>query len=240
MIGGSFTERLGTAKVLSGTLVVWGVLILAASVSHGRLSFGAALVGIVTIGGLVDVVANVAATAALAGRPGALVRFHAFFNVAGALGAAAAGALIANHISWQWTWTALGVVAIVIALFTWRAPLPAGEAGENIPLTAAISFIRRERLVIIALAFAFAAMVENGTAMWGVLLLRTKLSSGLLVGATSAVAGFVIGAGARAIFGPLAGRRGAVAGVVMERRRRRLVWSCWPSRISLGSRVQVS
>ena len=215
VVGGALTERHGTAHILAATLAVWGALIFVAGFAHTALTFGLALVVIVTIGGLLDVVMNVAATAALADRPGSLVRFHAFFNAAAALGAAATGALIANHRSWRWTWSADGIVAVVLALITVRAALPAGGAGERLPLHGALTFLRREGLVLLAVAFAFAAMVENGTELWGVLLLRTRLASGLLVGATSAVAGYAIAATARVFIGPVAGRRGAARGVVL-------------------------
>ncbi len=215
VVGGALTERHGTARVLAATLAAWGVLIFAAGFAHTAWTFGAILVVIVTVGGLLDVVMNVAATAALADRPGSLVRFHAFFNGAAALGAAATGALIANHRSWRWTWGADGILAVVVALVAIRAELPAGGAGERLPLHGALTFLRREGLVLLAVAFAFAAMVENGTELWGVLLLRTRLASGLLVGATSAVAGYAIAASARVFIGPIAGRRGAARGVVV-------------------------
>lgn len=214
-VGGTLTERHGTARILGGTLACWAALIIAAGFARNAVVFSVLLVVIVTVGGLFDVVMNVAATAALADRPGALVRFHAFFNTAAALGAAATGTLIANHLSWRWTWTADGLVALVVAALAARATLPAGGAGEHLPLTGALRFLRREGLILIAISFAFAAMVESGTELWGVLLLRTRLSSGLLVGATSAVAGYAIAAVARVVIGPIAGRRGAGRGVVL-------------------------
>jgi len=215
IVGGALTERHGTARLLSATIATWAVLIIAAGFAHTALEFSVLLVAIVTVGGLFDVVMNVAATAALAERPGALVRFHGFFNIAAAMGAAATGALIANHLSWRWTWTVDGVIGLVIAAIVVRAPIPAAGAGERVPLTGALTFLRREGLVLIAIAFAFAAMVENGTELWGVLLLRTRLQSGLVVGATSAVAGYAIAATARVLVGPSAGRRGAARGVFL-------------------------
>jgi len=215
IVGGALTERRGTAHVLAVTIAVWGALIIAASFARNGVAFALALIAIVTIGGLLDVVMNVAATAALADRPGSLVRFHAFFNGSAAVGAAATGALLANHLSWRWTWTVDGVVALVVAGLASRASLPASGAGEHVPLTNALTFLRREGLILIAVAFALAAIVENGTELWGVLLLRTRLSSGLLVGATSAVAGYAIAATARVVIGPIAGRRGASRGVIL-------------------------
>ncbi len=213
-VGGVLTERRGTAHVLAGALAVWGSLIFVATFVHGALLFGVLLVAIVTVGGLYDVVINVAATAALADRPGALVRFHAFFNGAAAAGAAITATLISKGFSWRGTWSIIGVLAWIVAALCVRATLPAGDAGERLPLTGAISLLRRERLVLIAVAFAAAAMVENGTELWGVVLLRTHLPRGLLVGGTSAVAGYLVAAAARVFIGPVAGRRSAAHGVV--------------------------
>jgi MFS family permease len=215
IVGGALTERHGTSRLLGATLATWGAVIFLAAFARTKVTFAIVLLAIVTIGGLLDVVMNVAATAALAERPGSLVRFHALFNGAAGIGAAVTGTLIAGHRSWRWSWAVDGCIAIVVAAFAARAVLPAAGAGERLPLHAALTFLRREGLVLIAVAFAFAAMVENGTELWGVLLLRTRLTSGLLVGATSAVAGYAIAAGARVFIGPVAGRRGAATGVVL-------------------------
>lgn len=215
IVGGVLTERRGTAQVLAWTLAVWGSLTIAASLTHRAVAFSALLIALITVGGLLDVVMNVAATAGLAHRPGALVRFHAFFNGAAALGAATTGLLLAHRLSWRWTWTGVGIGAWLIAAWTVRADLPAGGAGEQVRFRSALSLLRRERLVLIAVAFALAAMVENGTELWGVLLLRTQLPSGLVVGASSAVVGYAIAAAARVLLGPLAGRRGPARGVML-------------------------
>jgi MFS family permease len=211
--GGALTERRGTAHVLAATLAAWGSLLVGGAFVRGVLAFGAVLVGIVTVGGSLDVVMNVAATAGLADRPGALVRFHAWFNAAAAAGAAATGILVANHMSWRWTWTAVGASAWMLAFLVSRATLPAGGSGERLPFTGALAVLRREGLVLVGVAFAVGAVVENGTELWGVLFLRTHLPSGLVVGATSAVVAYSIAAAARVLFGPIAGRHGAARGV---------------------------
>ena len=78
-IAGSLTERWGTSTALNYGLVVWAVLlVVGALVPEGGLAI--VLVATVAAGGAVDVVMNVAATAAFADEPGRLVRFHGFFN----------------------------------------------------------------------------------------------------------------------------------------------------------------
>ena len=217
-VGGALTERFGTGRVLSASLAIWGALLLAgAAVANVAVpwGFGAALVVAVAVGGVVDVVMNVAAVAALADEPGALVRFHARFNIGAALGALATGALLGVDVTWRWAWAGVGVVALGLALWCGRADLPAGERGDHVPLLDTLPLLRRERLVLVAVAFAVGGMVEGGIELWGVLFLRTFLESGLPVAVASAVGGYSVAAIARVAFGPAAGRRGAQRGVTI-------------------------
>ena len=213
--GGALTERRGTARVLGVTLVVWAALIAVMAAARSRPALGAALVGVVTVGGMVDVAMNVAATAALAATPGRLVRFHGRFNLGAAGGAALTGTLIGTHHGWRWPWVGVAVVAALLGLVCLRAPLPAGEAGERSGLRATVATLRRERLVLVEVAFAVGAMVEGGIELWGVLYMRTRLASGLLVGAGGAVAAYLLAASARLALGPRVGRSGPVRGVAV-------------------------
>lgn len=217
-VGGALTERFGTGRVLSASLAVWGVLLLAgAAVADVAVpwGFGAALVLAVAVGGVVDVVMNVAAVAALADQPGALVRFHARFNAGAAVGALVTGLLLGADVTWRWAWAVIGVVAFFLAAWCARSPLPGGERGSHVPLLDTIPLLRRERLVLVAVAFAVGGMVEGGIELWGVLFLRTFLDSGLPVAVGSAVGAYTVAALARIAFGPAAGRRGAARGVTI-------------------------
>jgi len=215
VMGGALAERHGTGRVLTGALVVWAALLVGAALAHHRLVLGVFIVATFAVGGLVDTVMNVAATAALAATPGALVRFHALFNVGGAIGAGGTGLLIANGVSWRWWWGAVALAALVIAWACHRATLPAGEPGEEAPLGAAFKLLRAQHLVLVAVAFAVGAMVEGGIDLWGVLFLRTRLPSGLRIAVTSAVIAYLVAATARVFLGPVAGRRGAARGVAL-------------------------
>lgn len=212
-VGGAMAERRGTGPVLAAALATWGLVLLVAAAWHPAVVFAVLLVLAVGLGGVVDVVMNVAATAALADRPGTFVRFHALFNAGAAAGAAATGVLLASGASWQWAWLVVGLVALAVAARLRTAELPAGEAGEHVPITGAVSVLRREGLVLVATAFAVSSLVEGGVELWGVLFLRTTLPSGLAVSAISAVAAYSVAATARLLLGPLAGRRGPVRGV---------------------------
>ena len=217
-VGGALTERFGTGRVLSTSLGAWGVLlVVGGAVAHLAVpwGFGAALVLAVAVGGVVDVVMNVAAVAALADRPGALVRFHARFNLGAAAGALVTGLLLGADITWRWAWVVVGVVALGLAGWCARTELPAGERGGHVPLLDTIPLLRRERLVLVAVAFAVGGMVEGGIELWGVLFLRTFLDSGLPVAVGSAVGGYTVAALARLAFGPAAGRRGPSRGVTI-------------------------
>ena len=217
-VGGALTERFGTGRVLSLSLALWGGLLLTgAAVAELAVpwGFGATLVLAIAVGGVVDVVMNVAAVAALADRPGELVRFHARFNAGAAAGALVTGLLIGAAISWRWAWAVVGIVALALAAWCARATLPAGERGGHVPLLDTVPLLRRERLVLVALAFAIGGMVEGGIELWGVLFLRTFLDSGLPVAVGSAVGGYLVAMAARIVFGRAAGRRGAARGVTI-------------------------
>ena len=214
-VGGALAERLGTGPVLVVALAAWGALVLGDAAVRRPAVLGALVVATVAVGGLVDVVMNVAATAGLGDAPGAFVRFHARFNAGAAVGAAACGILSAHGDTWRWAWGAVGAAALVLAVACARTTLPAGQAGERVPLTGALALLRRERLVVLAAAFAVGAMVEGGVDLWGVLFLRDRFASGLRVGASSIVVAYLIAAAARVLLGPVAARRGAARGVTL-------------------------
>jgi len=212
-VGGALAERRGTAPVLSAALAAWAGLLVASALARAPGLLTAALVLTVVAGGLVDVAMNVAATAALAGSPGELVRFHARFNAGAAIGAGAMGVLLASGASWRWGWLAAGTGAAALVAVCGRATLPASGPGEPIRFLDTVGVLRREALVLVAIAFGAGAMVEGGVDLWGVLYLRTHLSAGLAIGATSAVVGYLIATVTRVVLGPAAGRRGPGAGV---------------------------
>lgn len=210
---GALVERWGTALALATSLGAWAVAVLASAAIGEGWAFGVLLVFTLTVGGAVDVAMNVAAVAALASRPGRLVRFHGLFNAGAAAGATAAGLLLHAGLSWRWAWVAVALAALALAVATRRAPLPAGEAGPSLPLAAAFKAVRGEGLLMLAFALATAAMVEGGIETWGVLYLRRALGSGVVLGAGASVAGYLVAATARLVLGPLAGSRGARRGV---------------------------
>jgi MFS family permease len=214
-LGGAIAERYGTGRVLAAAILTWAAMLLVTTVVHHPFALGVCIVLTFSAGGAVDTVMNVAATAALAGRPGSLVRFHALFNGGGAIGALGTGLLIVNDASWRWWWAFVAVVGFGVAVYCARSVLPAGEPGEHAPLGGALRLLRREHLVLVAVAFAVGAMVEGGIDLWGVLFLRQRFPAGLGVAVTSAVIAYVIATTARVAFGPSAGRRGAARGVAI-------------------------
>lgn len=213
--GGVLTERWGGRRLLSTTLAVWALTVAATAVVPGRWALAATLGAGLMAGGLLDVAMNVVATAAFANRPGGLVRFHGLFNVGAAFGAALTGLAIAGHHGWRLVWLAVAPLDLGIAWLAQRSDIPVAAAGGRLPLTRAISVLREERLVPLATVFALGAMVEGGIELWGVLYLRTRLASGLLVGASGAVAGYLVAASTRFIAGPRAGAAGAPFGIAL-------------------------
>jgi MFS family permease len=214
-VGGMLAERRGTAQVLALALTAWGTLLLLGAFAARPLLIAVVIVGIGATAGLIDVVMNVAATAAFSDRPGGLVRFHGLFNIGAAIGAATMGLLLASGHTWRAAWFAVGAISWAVAAVVARARLPAGDAGERMSLTGAFTVLRREHLVLIAAAFAVGAMVESGIELWGVLFMRVHLPRGLAVGATSAAIAYAVGAITRIVLGPIAGRRGPTSGVAI-------------------------
>lgn len=214
-LGGALAERRGTSAALRLTLGWWAVALGAGAVAPGPWGVALGVTAALSGSGAVDVVANVGATAALADRPGKLVRLHALFNVGGALGAVLAAVLLglSGTVGWRFAWAAAALVVLVLMVSTRGVDLPAGHPGEKVPLSEGMRTLRRERLVPVAVAFALGATVEGGINTWGVLQLRGQLDAGLLVGAGGAVLGFLIAVLARL----------SVSGVQTDRGARRVI-----------------
>lgn len=217
VVAGSLAERWGTSTLLRRSLAGWALLVVAtaAVAGAGRVPLVVGIVAILSVGGAVDVAANVAATAALADRPGHLVRFHATFNLGAACGAAAAGLLLRLGLDWRVVIVAPLAVAAVALVLARGVELPAGGAGEELGPVDSLRAVRRAGLVALALVFAGGAMVEGGIDTWGVVVLREQLGVGVVVGAGAYVVGQLVAMASRASLGPLAGSLGAVRGVAV-------------------------
>lgn len=198
-VGGAVAERLGTTSALRLTLTAWAAALCCGSVLPAPWGVTLGVVVVLSTGGAVDVVANVAATAGLAGRPGRLVRLHAVFNVGGAAGTVLVGVVLAvvGTFGWRVAWVVTAGLVVVILVYTGGVDLPAGRVGRKVPLSDGVRTLRREGLIPIAVAFALAAVVEGGIATWGVLQLRGQLDASLLVGAGGAFLGYLVAAASR-------------------------------------------
>ena len=214
-VGGTLCERFGTSRVLGTAIATLAVLLLFGAAVRTPFIMELAIAMMFLNAGLVDVAMNIAGAVALADRPGKLVALHARFNAGAAAGAALAGALLAARISWRWTWVGVAGAAVAFVIPVWRESLSGGVPGESKSLLASVTFLRKERLLLLAATFALAAMVEGGIDLWGVLFLRTQLAAGLLVGAGGAVLGYSVAALARSLLGPRVGQRGPARGVVI-------------------------
>ena len=147
-----------------------------------RSRSGIVLVLLIASGGFLDVVMNVAATAALADTPGRTrevprpvqlrrrCRGGRHRRLAGTAARRGGGS---GRRSPRWRCSSRCRPAVMTCRRATRA-----SARR---LTSAFSLIRRERLLLIAAAFAVGAMVEGGVELWGVLFLRTYLTSGVAV-----------------------------------------------------------
>lgn len=218
-IGGTLAERHGTRAALSSCLLAWAVTLAVLSLVHPRAAFIAVFVVSVAIGGGVDVVMNVAASAAMVDAPGRLLRFHALFNAGAVTGAAVTALLTHSDVSWRVVWAGIAVVALGLAFVVSRTDLPAGEPGEHVSIRDGLAALSRAGLLRLAFVFALAALVEGGIDTWGVLFLRSRLAIGVLAGAAAYVVGQSLATTARASAGGLArgmhSGRGASAGALL-------------------------
>ncbi len=214
-VGGTLCQRFGTGRVLGTALLAWSVFLTLGAVARVPVVLELLIIAMVATAGLIDIAINVAATAALADRPGRLVAFHARFNGGAAAGATVTGVLLGVGASWRWLWLGVALAALGMGVVCHKVPLPAGERGDRLPLGGTFSLLRREHLLLLAAAFALAALVEGGIELWGVLFLRTYLSSGVLIGAGGAVLGYSVAALARFTLGPAVGKKGSARGVMI-------------------------
>lgn len=210
-VGGAWAERKGTSALLTASLGIWAALVCTTAVAPARWPLAALLVVTFGVTGLVDVAANIAATAALSPRPGRLVQMHASFNTGGVVGCLLVGIALAvvGASGWRWVFPVVAVVAVVIAVRGRNVPMAADAAGEHVGVLDGLRTLWRERLMFVAVAFALGAVVEGGVGTWGVLHLRRQLDAGLLLGAGGAVMGFAVAAVVRSSMGRVQTRTAA-------------------------------
>lgn len=226
-VGGALTDRLGAGRALAGALVAWGGLLAVQAGASGLVLFVPAFLLAMAAGGMVDVVMNIVAADALAREPGRLVRFHGLFNGGAVLGAAAAGVALRLGVSWRGVWVAIAAVSLVAGGAIRRVPVPEPPRVRHPSMLRALAALRHEGLLVLALVFGAAAMVEGGIATWGVLYLRAHVGLGVLAGVTAYALGQALATLARAGGGPVVGVLGprrtvalggslAAAGIALE------------------------
>ncbi|HEX2382052.1 MAG TPA: MFS transporter, partial [Acidimicrobiales bacterium] len=217
--GGVLAERLGTRALLSTALVVWGLLLLGVAATTSAWAFCILFLAAVAGGGLVDVVMNVAGTAALGSESARLLRLHALFNAGALVGAGTAGLLLERDVSFRAIWAGVGICAFGLAVWCRVTELPAGERGEHYTVREGLVALRAAGLATLALVFTLGAVVEGGIGTWGVLFLRANLGLAAVAGAAAYVAGQALATFARCTLGwttnHLGDRRGAQWGLAL-------------------------
>ena len=214
-IGGAITDRWGAGRSLTCALVVWGVLLGLEAAAPRLPLFVLALVMAMAAGGLVDVVMNIVAADALAHDAGRLVRFHGLFNGGCVAGAAVTGLVLRLGASWRVVWVGVAIVGVLTGVVTRRSRLPEPERFDHPSMWRALAGLRHEGLVVLALVFAAAAMVEGGIATWGILYLRGHLGLGVIAGVSAYVIGEGLATFARLGGGPMVGALGTRRAVVV-------------------------
>lgn len=204
VVGGTLTERIGVGPATALALGAWAAAVLPLALVQHRIGWMVAFLATVAVGGLLDVVLNIASTGVLVDRPGRLLRVHASYNVGAVAGAAATGALLAAGWSWRWTLLAVSAASAIVAVPVARRRRhlqPGSATGAHVTMRDALGEVRRSRLVPLAVVFALGALVEGGIGTFGVLYLRDRLDVAVLAGAGAYVAGQALAAVARATLG---------------------------------------
>lgn len=221
---GHLAEHWGDRMMLATALAAWAVFLVGAAAAPDWWAFATLFVLSVVAGGCADAAMNAWVSQELAGRPGALVRFHSLFNTGALLGAAVAGIALHAGASWRVIWPGLGVLVAALGVWTRRSISREGRGRARAIGTATtvhafaeqpsrprsiVGSLRQlhvDGLIVLLLIFAIAEITEGGVDTWGVLYLRTHLAAGVLLGAGAYVAGQSIAAITRGAGGPLVGR----------------------------------
>lgn len=214
-VGGALTDRWGAGVALVRSLAIWSALLVAVALAPVLGVFAVAFALATAAGGLVDVVMNVVAAAALSDTPGRLVRFHGLFNLGALLGAAATGIALELDTSWRVVWVGIAVLGLVLALISRSATVPSLARVDHPSLLRALAGLRHEGLTVLACVFAASAMVEGGIATWGVLYLRGHLGVGVVAGVGAYVIGQALSTITRMGAGPSVGKLGTRRGVAL-------------------------
>jgi predicted MFS family arabinose efflux permease len=214
-IAGALTERWGSGVTLARALVIWAVLLIAQGVSPALGAFAIFYVLGTAASGLIDVVMNILAADKLGSRPGHLVRFHGLWNFGSIIGALVTGVILHFGASWRVMWIVIAALALLLGGYANRNRRDTPRMEHQPSLLHSLRALRDEGLVVFAIVFAAAAMVETGLSTWGVLYLRDDLGMGVLAGVSAFVVGQILATATRMAGGPFIGSFGARRGVML-------------------------
>ena len=157
------TQRPCSGHTLVEMMVVVAILVVGAAISPAAAPwvFWLAFVGVVAFGGAIDVVINIAATAALGDTPGRLVRFHALFNSGVVIGGLTVGILLHADISFRWMWLIIAAVAFALARFAASTELPGTTSGEHSGLLESLRTVHRYGLLLLAIVFGLEILIQR-------------------------------------------------------------------------------
>jgi MFS family permease len=158
--------------------------------------------------GALNAAMNALVLARLDGRPGAFVRFHAWWNVGVLLGAGLAGAVLSADLSHRFAWAGIGFATVALSPLVGRVAVPAAVRATRAPFRLR-AVLASPRMAALATLFFAATAVEASLDVWGVLSLRERLGATPALGASAYAIGQVLAVVSRAVLGPLLARAGA-------------------------------
>jgi MFS family permease len=129
------------------------------------------------------------------------------------------GVVLEHDLSYRAIWAGMSVASVVLAVWTRRTDMPAGERGDHYTVREGLAALRRQGLAMLAIVFGIGALVEGGVNTWGVLFLRSHLGLAVVAGAGAYAVGQALATTARSTLGWTADhigeRRGAQIGLAV-------------------------
>lgn len=217
--GGRAADRWGRRSIVVGG----GGLMAVAWVGFALIPSFPWLVGLLAVfysaSGVYDVGINAAAIAAeqRTGRR-LLPLFHGAFSGGGAIGALAAGGLVAAGVPFRWLYVAVALLVAAVVAHLWRGDR--GWAVDRADHAAAAGgdrwgLFRRRALLLVAAVTALGFLFEGAMETWSVVYLRRSLELPPLLGASGAAvfhAAMLVGRLASAATVARFGRRATLRG----------------------------
>jgi len=206
VVAGRLADRWGARSVVAGSAALIGAALVGVASSGSYVLLCGVFVLFYAATGVFDVGINTCGMALeQATRKQIMSYFHAAFSGFAALGALAAGALLAFGVPFRALYVGAALLALGLGLF-WRGALPGATPPAEQEARSGRLLYRARPLLLLAGIVALAFLSEGEMGNWAAIYLRSALGLPVMVGAL----GFAVFHAAM-FAGRLAGARAVVA-----------------------------